>query len=119
MLTQIKVAAGMSTRGLCSCPGVQPDRMKITLLTCAAASAQSHGAMGPSRVALAAVPVCAAWSAVAYSLGRRQQVLPWKHACTSSAAAEGSTFLPLPVQYLELTRCQQLQVLEQKAAASL
>ena len=32
--------------------------------------------MGPSGVALAAVPVCAAWSFVAYSLGLRQQVLP-------------------------------------------
>ena len=39
-----------------------------------APAVQSYGAMGPSRVALAVVPVCAAWSATAYSLGRRQQV---------------------------------------------
>ena len=37
--------------------------------------AQSYAVMGPSRVALAAIPVCAAWSVVAYSLGRKQQVL--------------------------------------------
>jgi hypothetical protein len=40
---------------------------------CAAAS-QGLDGMSPARVALAAVPVCAAWSGVAYSLGRRQEV---------------------------------------------
>ena len=77
--------------------------MSITLLMCAAAAAQSHGAMGPSRVALAAVPVCAAWSAVAYSLGRRQQVLRSKRACASSAAAQAAAIV-CPCGFVILSR---------------
>ena len=52
-------------------------RSPLLISTCACI-AQSLDGMSPSRVALAAVPVCVAWSGVAYSLGRRQQVgLNW------------------------------------------